>query len=261
MPKLIEMNIEETSGVDHPAHLREGWLVMKATDASEASDLLDKIKAAVGHPINPEEELMSEETPEVEAAPVDELAKANERIAELEAALAAVETPAAETVEVDVDEDLLKSVPEAVRKMLDDQAAAVTEALAKAAATEDELRKERAARADEAAIAKAAEWTSLTLDAAQVGPMLRKMSEIDADLAAAVETVLAAANAQAESAGIFAEIGKAGRPEGSDAYETLESLAKSAVEAGVSPTFEQAFVKVAEQNPDLYIRHLNEKGA
>lgn len=262
MPKLVEMNIEETSGVDHPAHLREGWLVMKATDASEARDLIDAIKAAAGHPINPEEDFMSDETPEVEAAPVDELAKANERIAELEAALAAVESPAVEeSVEVDVDEDLLKSVPEAVRKMLDEQAAAVTEALAKAAATEDELRKERAARADEAAIAKAAEWTSLTLDAAAVGPMLRKMAEIDADLAAAVETVLAAANAQAESAGIFAEIGKAGRPEGSDAYETLEGLAKSAVEAGVSPTFEQAFVKVAEQNPDLYLRHLTEKGA
>lgn len=260
MPKLIEMNIEETSGVDHPAHLREGWLVMKATDASEATDLLDRIKAAVGHPINPEEELMSDETPEVEAAPVDELAKANERIAELEAALAALDTPAVEDL-VDADEDLLKSVPEAVRKMLDDQAAAVTEALAKAAATEDELRKERAARADEAAIAKAAEWKSLSLDATQVGPMLRKMAEIDLDLASAVETVLAAANAQAESAGIFAEIGKAGRPEGSDAYETLEGLAKSAVEAGVSPTFEQAFVKVAEQNPDLYLRHLNEKGA
>jgi hypothetical protein len=261
MPKLIEMNIEETSGVDHPAHLREGWLVMKATDAAEATELLDAIRAAA-QPTNPEEYPMEDQVPEVEAAPVDELAKANERIAELEAALAAVEVPAIEeTADDTVDEDLLKSVPEAVRKMLDDQAAAVSNALAKAAASEDELRKERAIRADEAAIAKAAAWTSLSIDAAEVGPMLRKMAEVDADLAAAVETVLSAANAQAESAGIFAEIGKAGRPESTDAYETLEGLAKSAVEAGLSPTFEQAFVKVAEQNPDLYVRHLNEKGA
>lgn len=259
MPKLVDMNIEETSGVDHPAHLREGWMVMKSTDPDMVDAVLDTLKAAAGHP-DTTEASMPEETTEVEAAPVDELAKANERIAELEAALAATETVEVE-VEVTEDEELLKSVPEAVRKMLDDQKAAVVEALAKAEATESELRKERAARADELAIAKAAAWTSLTLDANEIGPMLRKMADIDAELASAVETVLAAANAQAESAGIFAEIGKAGRPEGSDAYEALSSLAKSAVEAGVSPTFEQAFVKVAEQNPDLYNRHLTEKGA
>jgi hypothetical protein len=260
VPKLVSMTIEETSGVDHPAHLREGWMVMKSTDSNDAKEILDAIKAATGHPDNTEA-YMPEETIEVVADETlaDELAKANERIAELEAALHAnAET---EQVTEDAEDELMKSVPEAVRKMLDDQKAAVAEALAKAAATEDELRKERATRADEAAIAKAAEWTSLTLDANEVGPMLRKMADIDAGLAAAVETVLSAANAQAESAGIFAEIGKAGRPEGSDAYETLEGLAKSALEAGISPTFEQAFVKVAEQNPDLYLRHLTEKGA
>ena len=260
MPKLVSMTIEETSGVDHPAHLREGWMVMKATDSNDAKEILDAIKAATGHPDNTEAS-MPEETIEVEVdnTLAEELAKANERIAELEAALHAnAETePAVE----DVEDELMKSVPESLRKMFDDQKAAVTEALAKAAATEDELRKERAARADEAAIAKAAEWTSLSFDAAEVGPMLRKVADIDSALADAIETVLSAANAQAESAGIFAEIGKAGRPEGSDAYETLEGLAKSALEAGISPTFEQAFVKVAEQNPELYLRHLTEKGA
>lgn len=261
MPKLVSMEIEETSGVDHPAHLREGWLVMKATDANEARELLDAIKTAASGSDYPEDTRMSEEIIEDATDPVDALAKANERIAELEEALAAATaTAAAETVE-EIEDDLLKSVPESVRKMLDDQAAQVADALAKAAATEDELRKERAARADEAAIAKAAGWTSLTLDAQEIGPMLRRLSETDADLAKAVETILEAANAQAESAGIFAEIGKAGRPDGGDAYGALESLAKAAVDAGAFPTFEQAFVKVAEQNPDLYIRHLSEKGA
>ena len=28
--KMVNLSIEETSGVDHPAHLQEGWLVMKA---------------------------------------------------------------------------------------------------------------------------------------------------------------------------------------------------------------------------------------
>lgn len=30
--KMVNLSIEETSGVDHPAHLHEGWLVMKAAD-------------------------------------------------------------------------------------------------------------------------------------------------------------------------------------------------------------------------------------
>ena len=259
MSKLVNMAIEETSGVDHPAHLREGWMVMKATEV-EAADILNTIKAEIGRPETTEAP-MPEQNIEVETESVDELAKANERIAELEALLAESQT-VEQVEEVVSDEDeLMKSVPESVRKMLEDHKAVAAEALAKAAATQDELRKERSRRADEVAIAKAAGWTSLTLNAEEVGPMLRKMAELDADLAAAVETVLEAANAQAESAGIFAEIGKAGLPDGGDAYEALASLAKSAVEAGVSPTFEQAFVKVAEQNPDLYHRHLEEKGA
>lgn len=31
-PKMTELVIEETSGVDHPAHLHEGWLVIKASN-------------------------------------------------------------------------------------------------------------------------------------------------------------------------------------------------------------------------------------
>ena len=258
MPKLVDMNIEETSGVDHPAHLREGWMVMKSADRAAVDSVLDKIKAATGHP-DELEATMPEENIEVEVEATDELAKALERIAELEATLAAQTAPAEETV--DTDEDLLKSVPESVRKMLDDQKALVAEALSKAASTEAALIAERSARADELSIAKAKGWTSLSLDASEVGPALRRLADVDAALAKSIETVLEAANAQAESAGIFAEIGKSSRPDGGDAYEALASLAKSAVEAGTASTFEQAFVKVAEQNPDLYIRHLSEKGA
>lgn len=249
MTKLVGMAIEETSGVDHPAHLREGWMVMKSAHLSDLEGVLDEIKAATAATETPEDE-MSDATPEIDLEV--ELAKANERIAELEAALAPEET-------TETEDDLLKSVPESVRKMIDDQRAVAAEAVAKAATAEAELRKERDARADEVAIAKTAGWQSLALDSTVVGPALRKLADLDADLAKAIETVLEAVNAQAESAGIFTEIGKAGRPEGSDAYDALASLAKSAADA-TGTTFEQAFVAVAEQNPDLYIRHLAEKG-
>jgi len=249
MAKLIGMAIEETSGVDHPAHLREGWMVMKSTDLSDLTEVIDQIKAATA--TESTEDSMSD-APEIDFE--SELAKALERIAELEATISPEPEPEP------TEDDLLKSVPESVRKMIVDERAAAAAAISKAATFEGELLKERAARADEASIAKAASWQSLALDANEVGPALRKLADIDGDLAKAIETVLEAANAQAESAGIFAEIGKAGRPEGSDAYESLASLAKSASEAN-GTTFEAAFVTVAEQNPELYVRHLQEKGA
>lgn len=36
--KLADLMVKETSGVDHPAHLHEGWLVMKSEDLTTALD-------------------------------------------------------------------------------------------------------------------------------------------------------------------------------------------------------------------------------
>ena len=253
MTKLINLAIEETSGVDHPAHLREGWMVMKST-AADVNATLDEIKAAAGSP-NPQENRMSDEITEVVADPA-ELAKANERIAELEAALAATGDAVAPA-----EDDLMKSVPEPVRKMIAEQQEAVVKAKAEAIEATEALRKARDEQADKDAIAKAAGWSSLSMDATKVGPALRRLAETDGDLAKAVESVLEAANAQAESAGIFAEIGKAARPDSGDAYGKITTLAKAKVEAGQAPTFEQAFTSVVGENPDLYTQHLSEKGS
>ena len=40
--KLIDLDINETSGVDHPAHLHEGWVVMKSEDLDDALELIDE---------------------------------------------------------------------------------------------------------------------------------------------------------------------------------------------------------------------------
>ena len=40
--KMVNLAIEETSGVDHPAHLHEGWLVMKSAEQSEVQRVLDE---------------------------------------------------------------------------------------------------------------------------------------------------------------------------------------------------------------------------
>lgn len=253
--KMANLVIEETSGVDHPAHLHEGWLVMKSADESEVQRVLDET-------LTEEDSTMEETTTAATDAQVEKaemtLEDAMKKIAELEGKLSEMEMSKEEKEpESDKTKDemeYMKSAPESVVKMIEDfkkQAETATE----------ELRKEREAKADADAIEKAKGFANLNLDAEKVGPALRRLSTVDADLAKSVEDILVAVNAQAESANIFAEIGKSADFTSGDAYSRMTAMAKSAVEEGNAKTFEQALANVASSNPELYVQYRNEKGA
>lgn len=293
--KMVALNIEETSGVDHPAHLQEGWLVIKSADSDVANLLSDLAKnendsgtrliqdgteeepmaqdETIETPVAEDatavvEETAAEATEATEEVEKDALADANKKIADLEAKLAETmkeldkmkgkdDTKKSVTT---LEDEVIKSAPESVQKMFADAKAAAAEAIAKAAATEEILKKEREERADAEAIEKAKAWGHLPLEAAKIGPALRRLAAIDSDLAKSVEEMLNAVEAQAESANIFAEIGKSATPNGGSAYETLTSMAKSVVETG-GGTFEAAFTDAILKNPSLYNQYLSEKGA
>lgn len=252
--KMANLVIEETSGVDHPAHLHEGWLVMKSADESEVQRVLDET-------LTEEDSIMEETTTAATDAQVEKaemtLEDAMKKIAELEGKLSEMEMSKEKESESDETEDemeYMKSAPESVVKMIENfkkQAETATE----------ELRKEREAKADAEAIEKAKGYSNLSLDAEKVGPALRRLSTVDADLAKSVEEILTSVNAQAESANIFAEIGKSADFTSGDAYSRLTAMAKSAVEEGNAKSFEQAFASVASSNPELYVQYRNEKGA
>ena len=253
--KMANLVIEETSGVDHPAHLHEGWLVMKSADESEVQRVLDE--TLTEEDSNMEETTTAATDAQVEKAEMT-LEDAMKKIAELEGKLSEMEMSKEEKMsESDETEDemeYMKSAPESVVKMIEDfkkQAETATE----------ELRKEREAKADAEAIEKAKGFSNLNLDAEKVGPALRRLSTVDADLAKSVEDILTSVNAQAESANIFAEIGKSADFTTGDAYGRLTAMAKSAVEEGNAKTFEQAFASAASSNPELYVQYRNEKGA
>ena len=253
--KMANLVIEETSGVDHPAHLHEGWLVMKSADESEVQRVLDE--TLTEEDSNMEETTTAATDAQVEKAEMT-LEDAMKKIAELEGKLSEMEMSKEEDKsESDKTEDemeYMKSAPESVVKMIEDfkkQAETATE----------ELRKEREAKADAEAIEKAKGFSNLNLDAEKVGPALRRLSTVDADLAKSVEEILTSVNAQAESANIFAEIGKSADFTTGDAYGRLTAMAKSAVEEGNAKTFEQAFASAASSNPELYVQYRNEKGA
>lgn len=278
--KMVALNIEETSGVDHPAHLHEGWLVIKSENLTGVDDLLSDLNNQNDNSNEfrkgTEEEAMSEQnnvetTPEVISTEEVDKAKGQMSYDEMmnkikmledELAMANKKLKKSEDEEVVVDTaSLVKEAPEPLRKMLEDLEKSAQEATARANAAEEILKAERVARANSEAIEKAKAWKFLGLDAEKVGPALRQLAEINEELAKSVEEALNSVNAQAESANIFAEIGKSANPTTGDAYTQLTSLAKSLTETKNGMTFEQAFANAVKSNPDLYQQYLSEKGA
>lgn len=283
-PKMTNLIIDETSGVDHPAHLHEGWLVVKASETATVADVLKTLPDSMEESMDPETtevveeavEIVSEETAKAEGEEKEygmdpeakqieeELATAQARIAELEARIAELEAG----MEMEEPEEMLegaelmddtvvqlaKSASADVRKALADMAKAKAEA-------EATLQKERDDRADAESVVKAREaFSHLNIDPAKVGPALRRLAVADAELAKSVEDALLAADAQNEAADIFTEVGKGFTLKG-DAIEKMTSLAKAAVAEGKATTIEQALAQVAVENPALYNDYLIEKGA
>jgi DNA repair exonuclease SbcCD ATPase subunit len=268
-PKMTNLLIEETSGVDHPAHLHEGWLVVKASNITTVAEVERSLPEPTEASMSEATEQIVEQTKaehddekmdgeEYEAKQVEEeLAMAQARIAELEARISEMEASMEVEVEAAAEDDvvaLAKAAPEPLRKAMEELAKAKDEA-------ETALAKEREDRADAEAITKAREtYKHLSLDPAQVGPALRRLSMIDETLAKSIEDALLAADAQNESADIFTEVGK-GYVQSGDAIARMNSLAKAAVVEGKAQTIEQALAQVAVDNPTLYNDYLIEKGA
>lgn len=277
-PKMTDMVIEETSGVDHPAHLHEGWLVVKAANTATVADVEKALPEPLGEGMSEEvtETVADDAEVRLEAEEVeaqengggaggdgemdDDLAMAQAKIAELEARIAEMEAEMGEEdmMEESADpsvEDLAKSADEPIRK-------ALLEIQKERDEAREALVKEREDRADAEAITKAREtFKHLNVDPEKIGPALRRLAVQDEDLAKSVEEALVAADAQSESADIFTEIGKSAPIAQGDAYEKMTSLAKAAVSEGKAATFEQAFADVAIGNPALYHEYLTEKGA
>ena len=230
--KMVKLKVEETSGVDHPAHLQEGWIVMKAKEPTMASD---KSK------MNDEAETETDEEVDFEAMFKKMSDERDMYKTKYEEMMKAEPEPEDEGSE----ESLVKSLPDAVRQMLN-------KARDEAKSVREELRKEVDARNDREYVAKAASWGNLSINPSDVGPALRKMAEYDADLASSVMSALGSANAQAEAANIFAELGTTARPDSGDAYGRMTKMAKAAVANGDHATVEQAISALVISNPEMY---------
>lgn len=219
--KLAELDISETSGVDHPAHLHEGWLVIKQAGAmTETEGETVELDVTV-------EETVAEEAFEAVA----------EEVVEATAVAASVSGP---------DEELRKELTDLRKELaaMREEKEAIEKAAELTKATED-----------------AHAWAVLPeMNPSEFAPMLIEIRKAAPAAAAVVEAVFTASALALGETGLFKEVGTSSEGESSDAWAQVEAAANDLVASGEAKTFAKAVTLVAERDKDLYNRYLTEKG-
>ena len=230
--KLTELTIKETSGVDHPAHLHEGWMVMKSED---------DLDTALNQIIEPDSQ---ENTVELNATP--EVEEATEEATEVAPAEQVEATPVAASVDGPDETEVQKELTD-LRKELE---------LAKEAHREliEERKLEKAASA-------AHQWAILPgLNPVDFAKVLVRLRAADQEVAKEVEAILSASSVALSEAGVFTELGAEGDEDGAmDAFGRIEKAAQALVDSGEATSVAKGIALITERNPELYNDYLNEK--
>lgn len=154
--------------------------------------------------------------------------------------------------EAATEDEILKSAPESVQKM-------VAEARASALAAEQEVAKLRDAAEMSEAIAKAKDLKFG--DPAQVGPLLLRIAKGKStdDDAKIVETLFKQAGASINTSELFKSKGDGGGD--ADPESILKAKAEEIRKADSAMTPEQAYAKALEQHPELYNAYIAKRRA
>ena len=232
--KLTELTIKETSGVDHPAHLHEGWMVMKSEEDLDTA--FDQI-------INPDSQ---ENTVELEATP--EVEDVIEEATEVDPApeMETEATPVAASVDGPDQTEVQKELTD-LRKQLD---------MAKEAHRElvEERELEKATTASH-------QWAILPgLNPVDFAKVLVRLRSADQEVAKEIEAILNASSVALSEAGVFTELGAEGDEDGAmDAYGRIEKAAQALVDSGEVTSLAKGITLVAQRDPSLYNDYINEK--
>lgn len=258
--KMVGIDVTETSGVDHPAHLAEGWVVMKSASPEQVEGLFGSLNTMKGTNVP---EKAGEAQPSVEDLQKQVADLTKERDEAVAKAAAVVPETKPETTE-----DLLKSadLPVAVREALAKAQAENEEFRKQAAKDREDFAKERDARLDADAVNKSKElFKSLAINHAEVAPALRRVEMVSPEVAKSIETALKAADAQLKEKGIFEEVGnvsKSGATDADGVYQEIVAKGEELRKSDSKLTAAAAFAKAIAEDPELYTRYLDaQKGA
>lgn len=260
--KMVDLNVRETSGVDHPAHMHEGFLVMKAANHNRANVVLsafgkkesivtvqsaspEAIKKAIDEALQPVLDMFAEGWKALR----DYAEKADPDMPSADGVdPAAQDEMLAQQAQADLmlSSDVLKSAPEAVVKAIEAQRAELVKA-------REDFAKERDIRLDNEAVQFAkATWGNLGLPEETV-KAVRRAEQFDPELAEALKAMLTSANAQLDGASLLKELGTGATvidPAGT-AMEQVDQKAKALFEAKEYDTIQKARVAVYEAHPEL----------
>ena len=218
--QLADLEINEVSGVDHPANLHEGWIVMKNSSDPLEQATADAIKATIH---------LSEGDNNVELS---------------------TDTPVAD-VEKDASSEVVDS---AFRKQVVDLQKSLDEARAEAEAVKAERDIEKATqRANDWA-------TLPGVDPAEFGPVLRSLHVNAPEEATQIESILDGCVTAIGESGVLKEIGTDADTTDENAWDQINTIAKGLVEAGSATDLADAIGKAAAANPDVYARYIDEIG-
>lgn len=168
--------------------------------------------------------------------------------------------------------DVLKGLPDEVRKVLDARQEKADEAIAKAlseaeAATKaaeaaSEVAKAEREKRERREFAEIAKNDMGDLTTKDLGDQLYEASQVMSDEAfETYTTTLRATSAQAKAADavLFKELGAGGGGTSGDAWAEVQSKAREMVEKKLAPTEAQAIDKVLQDHPELYERYQAEQ--
>jgi hypothetical protein len=151
------------------------------------------------------------------------------------------------------EDEIMKSLPESVRKRLEESDAVAKSAMAEIAKMRDEAETKEA-------IAKARDLK--VGDPEVVGPLLmrvRKGATTPAD-AVELETMLKSAGEVSATAALFKSVGSDSASEG-DPEEVLKAKAEEIQKANSGMTYQMAYAKAVDENPKLYNAYITKRRA
>lgn len=107
-------------------------------------------------------------------------------------------------------------------------------------------------------VQKAAGFDKLSINAEEIGPVLKNLSESDPEGYAKIEAVLAAANEQVAKGGLFKELGTDGEGD-NDIEKQVQAKADEIRKSNPGLTIEAARAKVWESDPELCKQYYKQK--
>lgn len=171
---------------------------------------------------------------------------------------AAAGEPASGGAPQGADEDILKNLPESVRKVVEDARKEAAEARKQAEDAQSVAKAEREARVMAEFTKRAEALTHLPAKPEDFAKVLKSLHEAAPEAFAAVEKVLQGANEALKQSDLFREVGKGGSGTGGSAMAEIEAVAAELQKADPQLTREQAIEKVMNQRPDLVKKYREE---